>query len=424
MAPFSLEIYRDKLLPWVSILLFALNGVTGLITAFNLLYLYKKFPKVKNRGWNLRKQQTTKLTSPHALLIDQKESSDTELMKDVRFNRVTIQVYFYIVSSIPFGVSCICHLGVIYPLEAIWVFPAMNILIASAYLSFIQMMIMSCDGLKNLKKYLIEKPDECASKAGNCLFKRCLQSNAAEGALLRGRLCILIVVKPILNYITAYFQYFHGDEMERTALSYILKVLTMFTTFIPIQAMKSFHLQLLPYTRMRRSVVKRNVVSFLSPICQLQEVVVTLLFNIGAMYGFKVGEIGREYRWIIGYGLLLTFEMLICSILIVWYAFRPQDLRLWQYHESLLKKHESKLMYNEGEVTDGNSIEMKSGNVDTENGQLSPVKEDENSNSIDMKPDNVEQDNVQLSSDAIKVDGSDGIVKTDAETMLAGDNTT
>eukprot|EP01084_Bolivina_argentea_P014113 26386_1 len=337
MAPFSLEIYRDKLLPWVSILLFALNGVTGLITAFNLLYLYKKFPKVKNRGWNLRKQQTTKLTSPHALLIDQKESSDTELMKDVRFNRVTIQVYFYIVSSIPFGVSCICHLGVIYPLEAIWVFPAMNILIASAYLSFIQMMIMSCDGLKNLKKYLIEKPDECASKAGNCLFKRCLQSNAAEGALLRGRLCILIVVKPILNYITAYFQYYYNMIF----ISYVLKILSVFTTIIPIMLVLYIHDLLKPYSKISNTNIKLMVVIFLSPICQLQQALISFLFDMEVIpksNGFINSDLELKYDWPCLYGIIICVEMLMVCIIIIWKVFPADDLVLWDKLDALMRE--------------------------------------------------------------------------------------
>ena len=198
---------------WISLLLFTLNGATALVTLINVLYLYQKFPTVKNRGWDLARQHTTDLNASRALLIDQNEKNNIELMKEVNFNRKVIQTYFYIVALIPFGVSSVCNLAIFYPFHAIWIFPAMNILISVAYISFLQMMIMSCDGLKNLKKYLMDKPDECASmkhsgQKGVCLIccKLCLKSNAWYGVIQRARLCALIVIKPILNYITAYFQ--------------------------------------------------------------------------------------------------------------------------------------------------------------------------------------------------------------------------
>ena len=336
---------------WISILLFTLNGTTALITLLNLLYLYHKFPKIKSRGWDLVQQHTTDLNASKALLIDEDDATDMELMKEVDFNRKIIQTYFYIVVLIPFGVSSVCNIAIFYPHYALWIFPAMNILIAGAYISFLQMMIMSCDGLKNLKKYFMDKPDECVSN-NKCMIccNLCLKSNAWYGLVQRARLCGLIVIKPILNYITAYFQYFYGSKIEKTVLAFSLKILTLFTTLIPLNAMKSFHAHLLPITRMRRSTIKQYFISFLSPICQLQEVIVTLLFHItpiNDLFELNNGnQVDRKYRWFIGYAILLAIEMLICSILIVAVAFRPEDLRLWQYRESLLQKTVSKLDYN------------------------------------------------------------------------------
>ena len=203
----------------------------------------------------------------------------------------------------------------------------------------------------------MDKPDECATLPNKCMMccNLCLRSNAWYGAVQRGRLCGLIVVKPILNYITAYFQYVYVTEMERTALAYSLKILTLFTTLIPLKAMTSFHVHLLPITRMRRSTMKRNFVSFLSPVCQLQEVAVTLLFHITAINDLFVldnaDEVDRAYRWFIGYAVLLALEMLICSILIVSVVFHPQDLRLWQYQESLLQKTVSRLDYDTSNIS-------------------------------------------------------------------------
>ena len=102
--------------------------------------------------------------------------------------------------------------------------------------------------------------------------------------------------------------------------------------------MESFHCALLPHTRLRRSTIKRVFVSFLSPICQLQQVVISIAFNIwhNNLKEFAE-EIETKYKWTVGYGVLLSAGILIISIIII-YAFNRKDLRLWQYSESLLKE--------------------------------------------------------------------------------------
>ena len=50
-----------------------------------------------------------------------------------------------------------------YPHESIWIFPGMNIAIAIAYLLFIRMLIISCDGWQKIKCILINEKDECKS---------------------------------------------------------------------------------------------------------------------------------------------------------------------------------------------------------------------------------------------------------------------
>merc|ERR1712083_561502 len=99
-------------------------------------------------------------------------------------------------------------------------------------------------------------------------------------------------------------------------ITYILRALAMITTVIPLKTMESFHKALLPYTRMRRSTIKRVFVSFLGPICQMQQVILGIAFKT-----FETRS-GVEYRyeWVEWYGMVMCLEMLVSSIFTI-YAF-------------------------------------------------------------------------------------------------------
>ena len=80
---------------------------------------------------------------------------------------------------------------------------------------------------------------------------------------------------------------------------------------------------------------EKEICTFLAPMCQIQQGSFGLLFNICHFEGF--GHIDDEYDWVVGYGIVLCVEMMICSVFIAKYAFQPRDLRLWCYSESIIK---------------------------------------------------------------------------------------
>ena len=47
----------------------------------------------------------------------------------------------------------------------------------------------------------------------------------------------------------------------------------------------------------------------------------------------------QQYQWCCAYGIILVIEMTIIASIITFVAYRPKDLRLWEYSESFLKKH-------------------------------------------------------------------------------------
>ena len=71
-------------------------------------------------------------------------------------------------------------------------------------------------------------------------------------------------MKPIVNYIAAVFEIdYNASTQDKQLIAYFMKAMTFCTTFIPLNAMRSFHAQLLPYTRIRRSGIKRLLVGVL-----------------------------------------------------------------------------------------------------------------------------------------------------------------
>lgn len=283
--------WGDKALaPWVKIMLWVLNVITTIITIANVIYLRRQFPKVKDipsKGLlessmssmsskivNGTIRDIESLTDSINSLQQEKMARSESFFRRQSEYRSGIQKYFYVVSVIPCCVSYAGHYGARFPEEASWIFPGMNIAIGIGFLAFIRMMVMSCEGWQEIRKELIKKPDECESMKGRPIYRKCckkccckpffLKENAYEGLKQRILFCCLILVKPIINYIAAIFEIdYHSSDKDQKIVAYALKALTMFTTFIPLNVMKSFHASLLPYTRLRRSGIKRTLVGVL-----------------------------------------------------------------------------------------------------------------------------------------------------------------
>eukprot|EP01083_Nonionella_stella_P016328 45625_1 len=351
---------------WVKLLLWILNLFTTIITLFNLYYLKTTFPKVKDIPSKQSIEDSISIMShklmdsnfedimdmTHSLDISEAHSErrtrlDSFMHRQSR-NRSEIQKYFYVVSIIPCCVSYAGHYGARFPEDASWIFPGMNIAIGIGFLAFIRMMVKSCEGWHQIRKELIQNADECDSCKARPMYGKCcrrccckpcfLKENAYEGLKQRILICCLILVKPVINYIEVIFEIdYHSTTKDQRIISYTLRSLTMFTTFIPLNVMRSFHATLLPYTRVRRTAIKRTLVAFLAPVCQIQEVCVQFIWAHWNIAGFD--GIEDKYRWCCAYGMILVVEMTIVSCLITFVAYRPKDLRLWEYSESFLRKH-------------------------------------------------------------------------------------
>eukprot|EP01084_Bolivina_argentea_P047316 87175_1 len=354
---------------WLVITLWSMNGITMIMTCINIFYLKKALPRVVERGWNQATEESLTISvhasSSHSTSIQYFPNGyvdpTTELEQRRQFYRYRIQLYFYFITIIPLGVSAVSHWSARWPQAAIWIIPSMNIVIAFAFLAFMRMMIMSCEGWKEVSLLLRDQKDECKSckkrKLINfCCIRCCLKSNALKGLKQKMIWCCLIVSKPLVSYLASYFEYDFGTHYDdKNIIFYVMKILTLFTTFVPMQTMKSFHLTLAPYTRIRRSWIKMIFVAILAPVCQIQEMCFEFAFKfIKRPLGF--GGIDQKiYRWACAYGIVLCFEMMIMSMFITSYSFRPKDLRLWTYSECMLKPHERTTGYeineNEDDIT-------------------------------------------------------------------------
>ncbi len=173
-------------------------------------------------------------------------------------------------------------------------------------------------GWTKIKSILVKEEDECRawpfqSSYGRCLkrvFCRCfLRRNAYLGIKQRICLCLLILLKPFINYCTAYWEYDDSAVTnDNDFVSFLFRALAIITTVIPLKTMESFHKMLLPYTRMRRSTIKRVFVSFLGPIAQMQQVVIGIAFKvfqhtvcIAFKTTFPVGS--RGWHWTVPFWL-------------------------------------------------------------------------------------------------------------------------
>eukprot|EP01084_Bolivina_argentea_P207768 354425_1 len=260
--------YGDNALEsWVKVLLYICNGITSFMTFCNVIYLRRTF-----RGVNAFFENKS-LDSEQTMDFQRNIKSESAFQQRSNF-RHRIQRYFFIVSVIPLCVSICGHYGARFPEQALWIFPGMNIAIGIGFLSFLQIMIMSCEGWGEIKQELIKRPDECPSCRKRPIYKKCLKrccckvfflkENAFEGLKQRMGFCCLIMVKPIINYVAAVFEFdYHTDDKDQKIVTYAFSALVMFTTFIPLNVMRSFHQTLLPYTRLRRSSIKRTFIAFL-----------------------------------------------------------------------------------------------------------------------------------------------------------------
>ena len=281
------------------------------------------------------------------------------------WNKNRVITYFKIVPFIPLFISYVAFYGAIFPEQAIWILPFVNIVIGFIFLKYIKMLIISCDGWIVVRHYLEAKRDICCrtysdhsrphrrinwrrskknnrsnansprkESKGGC----CIKSNGYKGLKYKIKLCYLILLKPILNYATAYLQYYYSMNY----ISYILKGLTIITCIIPIQMMRTIHSMLKPYSKMSHTHIKMVIVVCLSPICQLQQAFISLIFQLDIIPEtdkslFINQDLDIKYQWATVYGLIICVEMFIISIIITWKAFPASDLMLWDKLDALMR---------------------------------------------------------------------------------------
>ena len=147
------EVDDPALSQWASNILWFFNGTTALITLLNVAYLRFKVPNVRKRAWNHRERKSIASIDNFAY---------TQSLQRYQ-HRKSIEKYFYLIAVVPLFVSICSHFGARFPVESIWIFPGMNIAIGVAYLLFIRMMIVSCDGWHKVRALLRDEPDECKS---------------------------------------------------------------------------------------------------------------------------------------------------------------------------------------------------------------------------------------------------------------------
>ena len=314
--------------------LLLINGFTTLITLINIIYLNHSLsvlrlsvkrkisrshvsqgasptkPRKKSYESNLSANISvinTNANIPSTLMpprIPKRQSIQNHNNKktfNASCNKTRVITYFKIVLLIPLFVSYVAFYCAIFPEQAIWILPFVNIVIGFVFLTYIKMLIISCDGWIVVRHYLETKRDICCSstkndhrrshrrinqrnsKRNNTKSPRqeskdrcCMKSNGYKGLKYKIKLCYLILLKPMLNYATAYLQYYYSMNY----ISYILKGLTIITCIIPIQMMKTIHSMLKPYSKMSHTHIKMVIVVCLSPVCQLQQAFISLIFQL------------------------------------------------------------------------------------------------------------------------------------------------
>ena len=242
--------------------------------------------------------------------------------------RTQVIQYFYIIAIVPMLIAFPAHYGAQFPSHSIWIFPALDIVVTIAFLTFMRMMVLSCDGMEVIQFYLESQEDTGAK------FKCGKKKNAFLGFKSRLKYCYLLVVKPLIDYIFSYFEYYYGTPHFQSGLRIGLKFAIMICTFLPVRGIKMFHESLRKFSRMKRTNVKTNFVACLAPGVQIQQLLIAVLFDFVAVPGFD--HVDDKFRWCCLYGMLLCFEMTLFALFVTWSVFNPSDLMLWDDTDILL----------------------------------------------------------------------------------------
>ena len=333
----SRDLYHDGSLDdWQTWTLTIINSLTFIITMINIIYLCKNMPKAHHphlQKANDNEAENEKKDEDHPSFIH--SSSVPTLHRQKSIQSVLLSVwrtqviqYFYIIAIIPMLIAYPAHYGAQYPSKSIWIFPALDIIVTIAFLTFMRMLIISCDGIQVIQFYLESKEDL------NARFKCGKKGNAFLGWKSRMKYCYLIVIKPLIDYIFSYFEYYYGSPHFQNGLRIGLKIAIIICTFFPVRGLKMFHGSLEKYSRMKRTNIKTNFVTCLAPGIQIQQLLISFLFNFNAIPGFD--HINKDFQWCALYGMILCFEMMLFAIFVTYAVFNPIDLCLWDDTDILL----------------------------------------------------------------------------------------
>eukprot|EP01084_Bolivina_argentea_P257050 432967_1 len=323
----SRDIYHNgKLDDWQTWTLTILNITTFILTICNLIYLRRNMPKAHTPQINQHnKPLLHELPSASLPPLRRQKSIESIYLSQWR-NKVIY--FFYIMPLIPMLLAFASHYGAQYPEQSIWIFPALDIIVVFAFLSFMKMIILSCDGMHVLRFYL--EPLEDTSAKCKCGKK----SNAYIGFKKRFKFAYLIIIKPIVDYTFSYFEYFYGNTNFENTFRYTLKLLIIICTCFPATGIKMFHHSCYKYSRMKRTNIKTNFIVYLAPGVQLQQLLISFLFNINIIPGFD--NVKQKFRWCCLYGMIMCFEMVIFASMVSFFVFNPNDLMLWDDTDILL----------------------------------------------------------------------------------------
>lgn len=320
----SRDLYHNgSLEDWATWTMTILNSLTFIITIINIFYLCRNMPKAHHpKDKDIEKSHLQHSVS--APVLHRQKSVQSVLLSEWR-NRVF--QYFYIISLIPMLIAYPAHYGAQYPSKSIWIFPALDIIVTIAFLSFMQMLIISCDGMMVIQFYLESQQDTVAK------FKCGKKENGYLGFKSRLKLCYLIVIKPLIDYIFSYFEYYYGTPNFQNGLRISLRLCLIICTFVPVRGIRMFHESLKKYSRMKRTKAKTNFITCLAPGIQIQQLFISFLFNFDIPF-FK--NVDAKFRWCCLYGMLICFEMTIFALFVTLNVFNPKDLMLWDDTDILL----------------------------------------------------------------------------------------
>eukprot|EP01083_Nonionella_stella_P021390 59337_1 len=284
-------------------------------------------------------------------------------------NKKLVIGYFYIIVWIPLFISLISFYGVLFPNNVMFILPFLNIVTGVVFLVFIQMLILSSDGWYVIQHYLESERDLCCHgcmgigsknrahkirihtrsslikqhtrsphRVRNTKRRCCIQANAYQGLKCKIKLCYLILLKPLLNYGTAYFQYVENVVF----LANMCHVIGVFTCVIPIICMDMIHEILKPYTKIGHTHIKMMSVVCLAPLCQLQQSLIAFLFHWGIVTESNCNVVinntlAVKDQWPCLYGVVICWEMVFISIIITWKAFPVHDLVIWDKLDTLMR---------------------------------------------------------------------------------------